>query len=429
MGLCLSLLCVLSLFEVFIPETVSAGTFDNAYTFYQAYGSEMAFQSGTYKQGEIYYATKAKKDTTVGIQYTTIGWKVRVFNHAGTVVDTIYYQLGGSNMSAVDVRSVDGYEYCLYKVTLSNMKSRMSTSALNTLATADCSIIFDACTTTKLNGVIQGGMTDNGPSWGKVYTTYDEIVNAQKWSSATKETLKTYYNKTVVGLFYNVTLNKGTGIKQVSGAGKYCFGTTVHIQAITEDGYHFSNWSGAAYSTNSDYSFVLYDNDVTYTANATWDHGPTIEADDIYVSLEDAKNGTITESWLAEYANAADQEDGSISYGENETTSFLLTDYQASDFTYFQKEGYVTETFRATDSAGNTTSKRIKVYIVDTSIYDAEALKGSCRFISSRYFKDEEGNFVEQESGGLDENSIWRLDEEYSGVLDVLFAKINEGIS
>lgn len=500
-------LCVLSMFAVFTPETVKAGVYDNAYTFYQTYGSEMSFQAGANNQGEIYYATKAKKDVYTGIQYTTIGWKVRIFNSADALVETIYYKLGGSNMSSVNVCTVNGYEYCLYRVTLANMKSRMSQAGLNALNNPNCNIIFDACTTTKINGQLQGGMTDSGPSWGSVYTTYNGIVNAQDWSATTKETLKTYYNKAVDGLFYNVTLYKGAGISQVLGAGKYCFGTKVTISAKAEEGYHFTSWTGSGSSTQESYSFVLYGNNVSFTANAgensykivfdgnggeggvapqtidytgsltmpregfllegstlagwttthevstvqfskgqtvsiktlanemkvqntdgatitlyaTWDYGPMIKTKEIYVSLQDAKQGKITEEWLAKRAEAIDQEDGEIPYGQNPTTSFLMEDYQVNDFTEFTDSGIVTETFLAVDSAGNATKKRIMVHIVDTQIYPANKIMGKVRFISSKYFKDTKGDLISEENGGLEDNSIWRLDEEFRGLLEKLF--------
>lgn len=261
-------LCVFYLFYVFWPELVKADVYDNAYTFYEAYGSEMKFLPGTNYKGEIYYATKAKKDVNTGIKYTTLGWKIRIFDKNGAVVDTLYYKLGGENMETVDVSIVSGYEYCLYRVTLTNMRERMSYAGLQALNNPDCSIVFDACTTTKLNGVLQGGMTDAGPSWGSVYTTYNGIVNAKEWSETTKETLKSYYNKTVEGLFYDVVLKSGNGIRQVTGAGKYCFGTMVTVFAEAQDGYHFTNWTGNHGSPSKRFSFILSGSDVTLTANA-----------------------------------------------------------------------------------------------------------------------------------------------------------------
>lgn len=488
-------------------ETVQAGVYDDAYTFYQTHGSEMSFVPGVKNEGEIYYATKGKKNVSSGIRYTTVGWKVRIFNPAGALVETLYYKLGGSNMTAVDVRTVDGYEYCLYRVTLTNLKSRLSPAGIETLNRPDCNIVFDACISVKKNGTIQGGMTDSGPSWGNVYTTYNGILYAEDWSSATKESLSTYYNKTVDGLFYEVVLSKGAGIRAVSGAGKYCFGTKVTVQAECEEGYHFSNWTGNATVTNPKYSFVLYGNDIHLTANAkensyrivfdsaggqgsipeqriayhgklqlphtgilkdgatlsgwttssshaglayvagesvsmqelakrlgiqktdgativflaSWDEGPHIKTEEIYVSFKDAVQGKITENWLAKKANAYDKEDGEIPYGKNKNTSFFMENYEAADFTELQKEGSVTKTFFAVDSVGNATRKDVLVHIVDTSIYPEEKIFGRVRFISSRYFWDEEGNLISEELGGLEENSIWRWNEDYRGLLEKLF--------
>lgn len=506
-GMVFVVLCVLSLSKTFEPEQVKAGVYDNAYTFYQKYGNEMAFLPGANNQGEIYYATKGKKHSNTGVRYTTLGWKVRVFNHAGALVETLYYKLDGSHMKSVDTCTVDGYEYCLFQVTLKNIKSRLSKAGLDTLSNPDCEIVFDACITTRIDGVIQGGMTDEGPSWGNVYTTYNGIVYAANWSSATRESLKSYYNKNVEGLFYDVNVSKEVGIRQVSGAGRYCFGTTVTVSAETEDGYHFSNWSGDKNSTNESFSFVLHGSDVSLTANAaenvyhivfdsdgaqgsipsqvlkyseilllpsegywmegsalsgwrypkdnsviqfykgqiiplqklvkelqlqetdgatitlyaSWDHGPLIKTEAIYVSLKDAIAGKITEDWLAKRAEAFDQEDGEIPYGRNENTSFFMEDYQVTDFTEFQKEGRVTETFFALDSAGNATRKEIEIHVVDTQVYPTEKILGRVRFITKKYFMDESGNLIEEEMGGLEKDSIWRLEEEYLSILKKLF--------
>ena len=142
----LPVLCMLFVFGSFQPESIKASVYDNAYTFYQTYGNNMTFQAGSNMQGEIYYATKAKKDEHTGIKYTTIGWKVRVFRNTGTLVETLYYKLGGNNMSSVDSCAVNGYEYCLYRVTLDNLKSRLTEEGRNALNHPDCNIVFDACT-------------------------------------------------------------------------------------------------------------------------------------------------------------------------------------------------------------------------------------------------------------------------------------------
>lgn len=491
---------------------VQAGVYDDAYTFYQTYGNEMRFLPGAKNEGEIYYATKGRLNLSVGTRYTTIGWKVRIFNQSGALADTVYYKLGGNHMTKVSARTIDGYEYCLYRVTLANLKSRLSAAGLETLNRSDCNIVFDACISVKENGQLQGGMTDAGISWGEVHTTYNGIVNAAPWSSATKESLKSYYNKKVDGLFYEVTLKKGKGIRQVSGAGKYCFGTTVTIQAECEDGYHFSNWTGSTTSEKQSYSFVLYGNNISLTANAKennytvqfdsaggtgtipsqnlsycrklslpvsgitkdgsslsgwkiseknfthvykpgvqvvlsdlvkklglekqngakivfhacWDEGPLIQTEEIYISLEDAVSGKVSESWLSKKASAHDLEDGEIPYGKNKNTLFVMENYKASEFTAFQEEGSIKKTFTAMDSAGNIAKKDIWIHIVNTVSYPEEKIFGRVRFISEKYFWDNNKKLIREEQGGLSEDSIWRWDESYRELLEKLFKSKGE---
>ena len=95
--------------------------------------------------------------------------------------------------------------------------------------------------------------------------------------------------------------------------------------------------------------------------------------------------------------------------------------YQASKYTKLQKEEVVIETFFARDSAGNTTRKIVEVHILDTQMYPADKFTGKVRFISKKYFKDENGNLISEMLGGLAEDSVWRLDDTYRTLLEQLF--------
>ena len=67
---------------------------------------------------------------------------------------------------------------------------------------------------------------------------------------------------------YNVTLNRGTGIASVSGAGAKDYGSTVTIGATSGAGYHFSSWtvnSGGVTINNN--QFTMPANAVNITAN------------------------------------------------------------------------------------------------------------------------------------------------------------------
>ena len=125
-----------------------------------------------------------------------------------------------------------------------------------------------------------------------------------------------------------------------------------------------------------------------------------------------AQNGEITEEKLLSYARAFDKEDGEIAAGEDaeKGTSFTVMDYMEEDFTGFEHEGSVTETYQVIDSAGNQYQKQITVYVVDTAAKEIKPV-GTTRFINEKYF----GKSAEQ--GGLANDSIWRTDTDYNNTL------------
>lgn len=66
---------------------------------------------------------------------------------------------------------------------------------------------------------------------------------------------------------YTVTLNKGTGIASVSGAGTYYYGQSATISATLSTGYKWLNWTGTVTYGNISNTFTV-DSDKTFTANA-----------------------------------------------------------------------------------------------------------------------------------------------------------------
>ncbi len=241
----LAFLCVLAAAAGAVPpkEEVYAGAFDNAYTYNTTYGNQVVFSATTQNDGYLYYSTGARM-STAGIRFRTVGWKVSIKNNSGSLLQTIYYQMGGSNMACINITDVGSYQYDLYRIALSNIKGRMKESALSAMNSGNCRIVFDACMVVVKNGAPQGGIDDNGKTWGTVYTTYQGIAGAANWSSDSKIALQGFYNKSVSGLFYTITLSKGVGIKSVSGGGTYCYGATATIKAVLETGYEFSYWNG-----------------------------------------------------------------------------------------------------------------------------------------------------------------------------------------
>ncbi|MBO5656631.1 MAG: hypothetical protein J6R94_00415, partial [Agathobacter sp.] len=224
--------------------------------------------------------------TSSGILFSNIGWKAVVKDATGKVLQEVYYKMGGNYLKTVDIRTAaDGYEYALYQVSLQDFKSRLTDATKASLEAGKATVEFDACIIVKHNGVPGGAMTDAGVSWGKVYMTYNEIVNAEFWSADTQNNLKTYYDKEIEGLFYKITLTKDAGIESVKGAGTYCYGITVPISATPKSGYVFYRWTGGMTSESQSLMITINKNlslkansnksNLTLTYKRNWDSRDT----------------------------------------------------------------------------------------------------------------------------------------------------------
>ena len=158
------------------------------------------------------------------------------------------------------------------------------------------------------------------------------------------------------------------------------------------------------------------------TLYAVWDDCPWIQAQDLYYTLEQAQSGFITEEEILSHATATDREDGSpILPGTNPApsdpevfTSFTIPDYQAEEFTNLQHDFDASENLTVVDHVGNTYVKQIMVHVTDTTPKKLTQmdLTGVTRFINSKYYNK---SF---EEGGLEDNSIWKVDPEYKAALE-----------
>lgn len=158
------------------------------------------------------------------------------------------------------------------------------------------------------------------------------------------------------------------------------------------------------------------------TLYAVWDDCPWIQAQDLYYTLEQAQSGFITEKEILSHATATDREDGSpILPGTNPApsdpevfTSFTIPDYQAGEFTNLQHDFATSENLTVVDHTGNTYVKQIMVYVTDTTPKKITQmdLTGVTRFINSKYYHKP------YEEGGLEDNSIWKVDPEYKAALE-----------
>lgn len=248
-------------------KAVYAETWDDAYAFYSSYGNQTVFRGTSQTDGLIYCATRGAVAST-GTTYRTVGWKMDVEDSTGRLLQSIYFQLGGAYLNNINTVQVENYIYRLYAISLQDIKSRMNDGARLAMEQGNCEISLNACMTVVINGVPQGSISDQGIAAGKVYTTYDGIVSAANWTAASRTALTSYYNKKVEGLFYSVSVNKGSGIASVSGGGTYCYGTNVTISAEPLEGYAFSNWSGTDTVYSKSHSFYVNGN-VSWTAVGT----------------------------------------------------------------------------------------------------------------------------------------------------------------
>ena len=167
---------------------------------------------------------------------------------------------------------------------------------------------------------------------------------------------------------------------------------------------------------------LVAENGGEITLYAVWDDCPWIQAQDLYYTLEQAQSGFITEEEILSHATATDREDGSpILPGTNPApsdpevfTSFTIPDYQAEEFTNLQHDFATSENLTVVDHVGNTYVKQIMVHVTDTTPKKLTQmdLTGVTRFINSKYYNK---SF---EEGGLEDNSIWKVDPEYKAALE-----------
>lgn len=534
--------------------------------FYNTYGNSAVFKPTSKSDGEIYFCS-AGNISTSGTKYKTIGYKLSVKNTSGNVIQTVYYQMPGKYMKLKYQAKSNGKEYLMYSISLNVMRKRLSTQTLNALSSGSCTIILDACMVLRVNGKNKGGMNDNGPSWGKVYTTYAGISKAANWTDSALTALYSYYGKTVRGLFHTIDVRKSTGISSVSGGGTYCYGTYVTISASSSTGYDFTNWNNDTSMNSSSYGFYVnsggtytayakagtidvtfwrnmsasdtektskrytygginrafpavswqmagyhmtgwgnnsydttagypllcgvanswiesnrpskniyavwqeneytieYDTgasvtakysdtvalpsrhmcigwilgeaypDIKYTPGesiqvadlcrilgieytdkavihmyALWEHEPTIEADDMFFSIKQARDGSITEQLIGSLISATDVEDGDIAFGDNAINYLKVKNFDERKIKSARDKDIIEIVLEAKDSYGNITQKTISVTFTDTQVKERTRAFGKIRFISEKYYG-------KNKAGGLMENSRWLNDPEFNSLL------------
>lgn len=171
--------------------------------------------------------------------------------------------------------------------------------------------------------------------------------------------------------------------------------------------------------------------DLEWTVIVKYNEFPVLEAEDWYFTVEEAKNGDITEERLLTEAlldgrvNASDKEDDELYPGQIQK-NIKLVDFQKEDFVTFEESGFVVITYSVKDSMGpkgegKETFRQCTVHVLkDGEVVEPEPVQ-YVRFINQEYYEknlnaeisSEEENGEGTGTGGLYVNSKWYRKPEY----------------
>lgn len=167
----------------FMPEEVkAAGSYSNAREFFESTGAD-GCHAEVYG-GTIYYATQAKlASASNNLKYGTVGYEISLSGGGQTVEFGVRRVEDGStengSMREVAGSRVDwnGYRYNLYAISRKELEAlayrRNAKAAEVVLGSADITVRIHAIMTTKQNGTMHGGVTEDGAGglaeWGRVY--------------------------------------------------------------------------------------------------------------------------------------------------------------------------------------------------------------------------------------------------------------------
>ncbi len=143
---------------------------------------------------------------------------------------------------------------------------------------------------------------------------------------------------------------------------------------------------------------------------AVWDEGPRIEAYDIYITLDEIKNGHVDEAYVLGFASAADREDGELDNQE----SFYVANFDSLE-SVWGVEGEADVIYEAIDSVGNLTQQQVKMHIIDGSLKFLEEDLMRLRFVEEEFLHT------------IDSKSIWSENTEYSSLLKETLGVLSSG--
>ncbi len=165
----------------------------------------------------------------------------------------------------ISVEYISNGKYCAYG-TMDNLVIDKDCEQLDTTEKANYTVNHYQMNVTGTGYTLKETETLSGSAG---YPITPNTKSYAGFTSPTKQTVtvasdgSTIINYNYTRNQYTVTVNRGTGIASVSGAGTYYYGAAVNLGYSLTAGYHFSSWSGT-YNTGS---FTMPAGNVTITAN------------------------------------------------------------------------------------------------------------------------------------------------------------------
>lgn len=162
---------------------------------------------------------------------------------------------------------------------------------------------------------------------------------------------------------------------------------------------------------------------------AVWDAFPTIKAKDM--SIAGAWLDTMTEEEikqkLFEKVVGEDTEDGILSNNQEGLKGVIITDFDMDELKTFQDTGSVSITFHATDGAGNSAKKQVRLWVNSQKPVEG-AYVNRARCINKKYYDAGKGyasdDLTGYKQGGLMPNDLWYTDEIFAKEIEEAFANL-----
>lgn len=199
--------------------------------------------------------TSIKYEIVSGSQYATIDATTGVITGKDNGSIVIKVTLGASNGDTISATANVDIGQVTVTYTVKHWQQTV------TGGTAQNSTNFTLNETQTLTGT-------SGTSVAPAVKSYTGFTSPSKKTVTIAADGRTVVNYYYTRNSYTVTLNKGTGIASVSGAGTYKYGQLVTIDATVSSGYSWSKWSGYHSSTSKQCSFIMPASNVTDIANA-----------------------------------------------------------------------------------------------------------------------------------------------------------------